>query len=109
MRRHTILLTPMLLAMLPTSAQAFPSEVEISALSTRFCNLESTETSDYEGVFYQEFGKWLNSGSITHTEMKDDVTSQKMGEAVGEKMIAQMMQMCPQKVMEMEELGIFNE
>ncbi|NJM87451.1 MAG: hypothetical protein HC847_09910 [Hydrococcus sp. RU_2_2] len=37
------------------------------------------------------------------------VSSQEMGEAVGEKMAGQMMQICPHKVMEMEDLGIFSE
>jgi hypothetical protein len=109
MRRRAILLAPMLLGILPTSAQAFPSEAEITALSTRFCTLESKETSDYEAVFFQEFGKWLNNGSITYAEIKDGVSSQEMGEAVGEKMAGQMMEICPHKVVEMENLGIFGE
>lgn len=109
MHRRAILLAPMLLAMLSTPAQSFPTEVEINNLTKRFCILESTQTSDYEAIFYQEFGKWLNSGSITHAEIKDESTSQAMGEAVGVKMAGQMMEMCPHKVIEMEKLGIFSE
>jgi hypothetical protein len=107
MARNLIFLVPLLLIALPSSMQAFPSDTEIAVLARRFCELPSQSEQDYEEVFMQEFYKWLNSGSVTPREIDSGTKSQALGEIVGEQLTTYMMQMCPNKVEELESLGIF--
>jgi hypothetical protein len=106
MRRQTILLLPLFLGMMPLPAQAFPTDTEISTLAQRFCTLQNPSAQDYENAFVQGFGEWLQSGSITFADMQNEEQGYALGEAVGEQLAIQMIQTCPDKLMEMEQLGI---
>jgi hypothetical protein len=106
MRRHLIFVTPLLLTMVPSPAQAFPSDAEIGVLSQRFCELQSMSSPDYTEVFNQEVSKWVNNGSLTQQELADQTSINAFTDALGEKMINQMIEMCPDKLKEMDEQGI---
>lgn len=107
MRRHLIFVAPLLLTMLPSPAQAFPSDAEIGVLSRRFCELESMSSADYGAVFKKEIANWVRNGSITQQELADDRSINAFTSALGEKMANQMMEMCPGKLKEMEAQGVF--
>jgi hypothetical protein len=58
MRRHLIFVAPLLLTILPSPVQAFPSNAEVGVLSRRFCELQSMSSPDYTEVFNQEVSKY---------------------------------------------------
>lgn len=105
MRRQTIFLLPLFLGMMPLPAQALPTEVEIATLAQRFCALQNPSAQDYENAFVQGFGEWLQSGSISFAELENEEQSYALGEAIGEQLAVQMIQTCPDRLMEMEQLG----
>jgi hypothetical protein len=106
MRRHSILLLPLLLGMMPLPAQALPTEAEISTLAQRFCTMQNPSEQDFENAFVQGLGEWLQSGSITFADMQNEEQGYAVGEAIGEQIAVQMLQTCPDKLMEMEQLGM---
>jgi hypothetical protein len=103
MKRKIIVLAPLMLGMLPLSAQAFPSDEEIAVVARRFCDLESTSEGDYETVLMQEFEKWTNNGSVKPEELSDNRQTEAFGTAVLERVSIFMGQMCPGKIQELEE------
>lgn len=104
MRRHGIVFIPIILGMLSMPVQAAPTEAEIAILAQRICAIQGTSEKDYEEVFIQEMGGWLNKGSLTMTEIE----SETLYDSLGEQTANQMMQICPNKLIEMDKANLFS-
>jgi hypothetical protein len=103
-RHHAIVFMPFILGMLSMPVQAAPTESEIAILAQRICAIQGTSEKDYEEVFIQEMGGWLNKGSLTVAEIE----SETIYDSLGEQTANQMMQLCPDKLIEMNEANLFS-
>jgi hypothetical protein len=102
--RHIIAFMPLVLGMLSMPAQAAPTEAEIDIFAQRICEIQGTSEKDYEEVFIQEMGGWLNKGSLT----MDEIESETMYNSLSEQTVERMMQKCPAKLVEMGEANLFS-
>ncbi|MDJ0846671.1 glutamyl-tRNA amidotransferase [Crocosphaera sp.] len=100
MLRPFIGLMSLTVALIPISAQAFPTSPQINKLAQRICQLPSQSPEMFQESMIremiQEMGGWMNQGNLSLEEMNDKDTLVKIGNEVA----LEMYEICPNRVME---------
>ena len=97
MLRRFIWLMPLTLGLFALPTQALPTSSQITTLAQRICELpRQSSEKEYEEAVAQGLGGWLHQGSLTF----DDLNNKDTMEIITNKLVGQMTETCPLRVME---------